>query len=174
MIAGEGEGMTRPGKSARRIGVTAAIAALAVASPALAQVYKCVDRAGHVTYQQSPCTGGQQGGAVELKEPVTVRQDGNDAMWSAAAREQRVVVGMPKPFVTQALGTPAQIRAPRNGESGSEVWVYNRNGQTTRVGFINNAIAWMRSDAPAAPADARASGAPPAPTGAQREARIRE
>jgi hypothetical protein len=166
--------MAGPGETARRIGVTAAIAALAVASPALAQVYKCVDRAGHTTYQQSPCTGGQQGGTVELKEPVTVRQDGNDAMWSAAAREQRVVVGMPKPFVTQALGTPAQIRAPRSGESGSEVWVFNRNGQTTRIGFTDNAIAWMRSDAAAAPADARASGATPAPNGAQREARIRE
>ncbi len=166
--------MARPGKSARCIRVIAAIAALAVASPVLAQVYKCVDRAGHTTYQQSPCTGGQQGGAVELKEPVTVRQDGNDAMWSAAAREQRVVVGMPKTFVTQALGSPAQIRAPRSGESGSEVWVYNQNGQTTRVGFIENAIAWMRSDAPAAPADARASGVAPAPNGAQREARIRE
>src|SRR5687768_16444307 len=154
--------MAGPGETARRIGVTAAIAALAVASSALAQVYKCVDRAGHTTYQQSPCTGGQQGGTVELKEPVTVRQDGNDAMWSAAAREQRVVVGMPKPFVTQALGTPAQIRAPRSGESGSEVWVYSKNGQTTRIGFVNNVIAWLRSDAGPAATDTRASAAMPA------------
>jgi hypothetical protein len=170
--------MARSGKSALRASAAAvAIAMLACMSPTLAQVFKCVDRAGHTTYQQSPCTGGQQGGAVELKEPVTVRQDGNDALWGAAAREQRVVVGMPKTFVTQALGTPAQIRAPRNGESGSEVWVYNRNGQTTRVGFINNAIAWLRSDA-AAGTDVRGAASTNAPNaqGAanDREARIRE
>ncbi len=151
-----------------------ALFATALAGVAQGQVYKCVDRSGHTTYQQSPCGGSQQGGAVDLKEPVSVPSDTNAAAWSSAAREQRVVVGMPKPFVTQALGTPTQIRAPRSGESGSEVWVYNKNGQTTRVGFIENAIAWMRSDAPAAPADARASGATLAPNGAQREARIRE
>jgi len=169
--------MARFVRSARRSGAAAAaIVTLALSSPVLSQVYKCVDRAGHTTYQQSPCTGGQQGGTVELKEPVTVRQDGNDALWSAAAREQRVVVGMPKPFVTQAFGSPAQIRAPRTGESGSEVWVYNRNGQTTRVGFINNVIAWLRSDAAAAAAtDARAAPAVNASGGpADREARIRE
>jgi len=162
-------------KPARRIGVTAAaMAAWMLASPACAQVYKCVDRAGHTTYQQSPCTGGQQGGAVELKEPVTVRQDGNDALWSAAAREQRVVVGMPKTFVTQALGSPVQIRAPRNGESGSEVWVYNKNGQTTRLGFVNNAISWLRTDAATAPGDARPAPAIGASGAAERETRIRE
>jgi hypothetical protein len=165
--------MAKSGKSARPIGPgVLVLAALAVASPTLAQVYKCVDRAGHTTYQQSPCAGGQQGGTVELKEPVTVRQDGSDALWSATAREQRVVVGMPKPFVTQALGTPAQIRAPRSGESGSEVWVYNKNGQTTRVGFVNNVIAWLRSDAGPAATDTRAPAAMPA--AAERETRIRE
>lgn len=173
--------MRSPALRARQAGVVAATiaslvlgsAATAQGSAATAQVYKCVDRGGHTTYQQSPCASGQQGGTVELKEPVTIRQDGNDAMWSAAAREQRVVVGMPKPFVTQALGSPGQIRAPRTGESGSEVWVYTKNGQTTRIGFINNAISWMRSDV-AQVADGRPSPPGTAPASLGREQRIRE
>ena len=166
--------MGKSGRCARCVDAgVALIVALALASPVAAQVYKCVDRNGHTTYQQSPCAGGQQGGTVELKDPVTVRQDGGDAMWSATAREQRVVVGMPKPFVTQALGSPGQIRAPRPGETGSEVWVYTKNAQTTRIGFINNAIAWLRSDA-AASGQKLAPGLETPPTGAEREARIRE
>ena len=39
---------------------TAVIVAL-LAAPAVAQVFKCVDKNGHTTYQQSSCTGGQQG-----------------------------------------------------------------------------------------------------------------
>jgi Domain of unknown function (DUF4124) len=156
-------------------GATAAIVAVALIAPAAAQVYKCVDKSGHTTYQQSPCTGGQQGGTVKLEESVTVRPAGGEAMWSAAAREQRVVVGMPKPFVTEALGTPAEIRAPRSGESGTEVWVYTKSGQTTRLGFVNNALAWMRTDSAAKESRAQA---PPAASGASsgsdREARIRE
>jgi Domain of unknown function (DUF4124) len=147
--------------------------ALVLAAPAAAQVYKCVDKSGHTTYQQSPCSGGQQGGTVKLEESVSIRPGGSEAMWSAAAREQRVVVGMPKPFVTEALGTPAEIRAPRSGESGSEVWIYSKAGQTTRLGFVNNAVAWLRSDS-AAPESRPQTPAPGAPPGAEREARIRD
>ena len=121
------------------------------AMPAAAQIYKCVDRSGHTTYQQSPCTAGQRGGEVELKEPVETRAAGSEALWSGAAREQRVVVGMPKPFVTEALGAPSEIRAPRSGETGSEVWVFVKPGGTTRYGFVNNAVAWIRSDQAAPP-----------------------
>lgn len=124
------------------------------AAPAAAQIYKCVDRSGHTTYQQSPCTRGQQGGEVELKEPLETRPGGNEALWSAAAREHRVVVGMPKPFVTEALGAPSEIRAPRAGESGSEVWVFVKPAGTTRYGFVNNAVAWIRADQPEPPRSA--------------------
>lgn len=150
------------------------IVASVLAAPAAAQVYKCVDKSGSTTYQQSPCSAGQQGGTVKLEEPVSIRPGGSEATWSAAAREQRVVVGMPKPFVTEALGTPAEIRAPRSGESGTEVWVYAKAGQTTRLGFVNNSLAWIRSDSAAPdsrPQAPSASGASPVP---DREARIRE
>ena len=141
-----------------------------------AQIYKCVDRSGHTTYQQSPCVGGQQGGTVELKEPVGLGTTGNEASWSAAAREQRVVVGMPKPFVTSALGTPGEIRAPRSGEAGTEAWVYAKASQTTRVGFVNSAVAWIRSDTPLpkpVPGPAVANNGPTGATGS-REVRVRD
>ena len=111
---------------------------------------------------------------MKLEESVSIRPAGSEAMWSAAAREQRVVVGMPKPFVTEALGAPAEIRAPRSGESGTEVWVYAKAGQTTRLGFVNNAVAWMRSDSAAAEARPQCSVDAAAAPGADRESRIRE
>lgn len=145
---------------------------LACAVPAAGQVFKCIDRAGHVTYQQAPCVGAQ-GGPVDLPEPLraqpgAVSSERAEAVWHAAASEGRAIVGMPKPFVTKGLGTPSEIRAPRAGEIGSEVWVYAKGGQVTRVGFTDNAVAWLRSDAP--PATPK----PAVPGASDREVRIRE
>ena len=159
-----------------------ALATLAVAAalgcvPALAQVFKCVDRGGHVTYQQSPCAGAQ-GGPIELVEPLQARpgasSEKSEQLWHAAARDGRAVVGMPKPFVTQGLGSPSEIRAPRNGETGSEVWVYPKGGQVTRIGFQNNAVAWVRADAPPGETKPAPTPTPAAPTGGDREARVRD
>jgi hypothetical protein len=166
--------MTLSGDAARiAMKATAVIVALMLAAPAVAQVYKCVDKGGQTTYQQSPCTGGQQGGTLKLEESVTNRASGSEAMWSAAAREQRVVVGMPKHFVTEALGSPAEIRAPRSGEAGSEVWVYSKAGQTTRLGFLNNSVAWMRGDTPAPEARAAVPSAGGS-ADSDRETRVRD
>jgi len=156
---------------------TLPLAVALLPAAAAAQVYKCVDRGGHTTYQQSPCTGGQSGAPIELADPVLARpgapsSEKSEAMWQAAAREGRAVVGMPKPFVTQGMGSPAEIRAPRSGEVGSEVWVYPKGTEVTRIGFQDNAVAWIRSDAKAAD---RASGAPGAPAAVvDRETRVRE
>jgi hypothetical protein len=135
-----------------------------------AEVYKCVNEQGHVTYQEAPCAAGQKGGTVELKDPVAARPGINEAAWSQPAREGRVVVGMPKPFVTEAIGKPGEIRAPRAGETGTEVWVYPRQGQPMRVGFNDGVVAWIRNDAVA---DARPAAAS-TPNGVDRESRVRE
>lgn len=163
-----------PACSAKAATIATVSFALSIATATHAQVYKCVDRNGHTTYQQSPCSGGQQGGAVELVDPVTARPGGPDArpggpdaLWSAAAREQRVIAGMPKPYVTEALGAPTNIRAPRAGEIGSEMWVYVKPAQTTRIGFQNNLVAWVRSDAPEKPAGSAA-------VASDRETRVRD
>ena len=146
------------------------------ASPAPgAPVYKCVDARGQVTYQQEPCTGGATGGPVQLNDALKVRPSADEVPWSAAAREGKPLVGMPKPFVIAAAGEPREIRAPRQGEGGSEVWVYRKNGQVTRIGFTaNGVVAWIRSDAVPAepPAGAPAGGAATRP--GDRAARVRE
>jgi hypothetical protein len=147
----------------------AGIAAVAMSPPLWAEVYKCVDAQGHVTYQEEPCKGGQRGGAVDLKDALTVRPSTAEPGWSIPAREGKVLAGMPKPFVAEALGKPAEIRAPRSGENGNEVWVYPpKAGQVTRIGFQNNAVAWIRSDS--VQPDKAAAGAPPN----DREARVRD
>lgn len=161
--------MSRPS----RLSAAVAAALGLLAAPAVAQVYKCTDpRTGHVTYQQAPCPAGA-GGPIELAEPLVARpgasSDRSEAAWHAAAREGRAVVGMPKPFVTQGLGTPAEIRAPRPGETGVEVWVYPRGRETTRIGFQDNLVAWMRSDATAPERAASSAGA-----AVDRETRVRD
>lgn len=162
----------------RTVLAAVAPAALAVlATGAWGQVFKCVDRAGHTTYQQAPCRGGQTGSAIELADPVTgqpgsaVPSDKAEAIWHAAARERRAIVGMPKTFVTQGLGSPAEIRAPRTGEAGSEVWVYRKGAEVMRIGFQDNAVAWMRSDAVAVE---RPGGTATSASPVDREARVRE
>ncbi|GIK85630.1 MAG: hypothetical protein BroJett026_11110 [Betaproteobacteria bacterium] len=162
---------------ARRLAAVLVASALAASGGAHASgIYKCVDRKGHTTYQQSPCPDGQGGPPLELAEPLVSRpgalpSDKAEALWHAAAREGRAVVGMPKPFVTQGMGSPAGIRPPRSGEIGSEVWVYTKGGQVTRIGFQDNAVAWMRTDAPERkPAGAALASA----ATADRETRVRE
>ncbi len=141
-------------------------------APPAAPVYKCVDARGQVTYQQEPCTGGASGGPVQLNDALKVRPSADEAPWSAAAREGKPLVGMPKPFVIAAAGEPREIRAPRQGEGGTEVWVYRKDGQATRIGFTaNGVVAWIRSDA--VPPDAPV-GAPAAARPADRAARVRE
>jgi len=106
-----------------------AIVVATYAAGAGAQVYKCVDARGQVTYQQEACAGGASGGPVQLNDALKVRPAGDEALWSAAAREGKPLVGMPKPFVIAASGQPREIRAPRLGEGGTEVWVYAKGGR---------------------------------------------
>ena len=125
-----------------------AIVVATYAAGAGAQVYKCVDARGQVTYQQEACAGGASGGPVQLNDALKVRPAGDEALWSAAAREGKPLVGMPKPFVIAASGQPREIRAPRPGEGGTEVWVYAKGGQVTRIGFAGTGVvAWIRADA---------------------------
>jgi len=124
------------------------VLALAVPAAVRAQVYKCVDGKGNVTYQQEPCAGGQQGRALEIKQaPAAPAAPDLTPQWAEAAAEGRVITGMPKRFVVQALGQPGERRPPRAGESGGEVWVYVKGDGATRVGFVGDVVAWTTHDA---------------------------
>lgn len=138
---------------------SAAIVALPAAPAASAQasVVKCIDADGNVTYQDSPCTGGQAGRAVALPKAET-RED--TSAWEAAARDARVVKGMPKRWVLKARGTPAEIRPGAPREDVSEVWRYAGKDGTTLVGFAGPNVAWVRDDG--SPPTRPAPAAPPA------------
>lgn len=58
--------------------LVAAIAALSMTSAA-AEVFKCKDSGGHITYSDSPCPDGS-GGRVDLKEPVVDNGPGRPAV----------------------------------------------------------------------------------------------
>lgn len=135
---------------------------LASAAAVFAQgVVKCVDGDGNVTYQDSNCTGGQAGRPVTLPKAES-RDEAN--LWEAAAKDARVVVGMPKRWVLRARGTPVEIRAGTKQDDATEVWRFApRDGVTLRVGFAGSNVAWIRDDAAAREG---AAGSPPgAPAG---------
>jgi hypothetical protein len=122
-----------------------ALAMAAVAAPcAHAQIYKCVDKAGRTTYQQAPCADVQKGGPLTITIDNGGARPNDDATdWAAMAREKKVVVGMPRGFVAQAWGTPAEMRSARIGEAPGDVWVYRRNGADARVGLRGGVVAWL-------------------------------
>ncbi len=57
------------------------LALLALAPPATAQIYKCADAAGKLSYQDQPCQTGQKQAAANPKAGVVMSQDGGGS-WS--------------------------------------------------------------------------------------------
>jgi len=136
-------------------------------APAHAEVFKCVDATGNVTYQQEPCTGGAKGAAVEIKTDNAQSQDpgDRDGRWRTAAQQGLVIQGMPKRWVQQALGQPREIRRGTTAENVPEVWVYQTANGPTRVGFRTNTVEWSRTDGPAGAASPAAAAPGPAAAG---------
>ncbi|HSV17183.1 MAG TPA: DUF4124 domain-containing protein [Casimicrobiaceae bacterium] len=131
----------------------------AVALPATAQVFKCVDGSGRVTYQQTACSPAQNGKQLDL---VLDNGSGKDApeveaRWKGAADQHDVLVGMPKRWVQQSLGAPTEVRPGSAGEGASEIWTYQRPTATMRVGFVANVVVWNKSQPAAAETNAIAS-----------------
>ena len=124
-------------------------AGLAVLSaPAAAQVFKCVDANGRVTYQQTPCAPAQRGGALELFLENGSGRDAPDveARWKALADHHDVAAGMPKRWVQASLGAPTEVRPGTPADKASEIWSYTTSTQIVRVGFLADVVAWSRAD----------------------------
>ena len=141
----------------------AACLLLAVAAHAQS-VVKCVDADGNVTYQDSPCTAGQAGRQVALPKAETIE---DTSAWEAAARETRIVKGMPKRWVLRARGTPAEISPGSAREDATEIWRYAGKDGALVVGFAGPNVAWVRGAPPvgaggAAPVAAAPAAAAPA------------
>jgi hypothetical protein len=135
-----------------------ACALLAFCGHAAAQgLVKCVDADGNVTYQDSPCAPGQAGRAVELPKAETKEDTG---AWEAAARDARVVKGMPKRWVLRARGAPIEIRPGGAKEDATEVWRYATREGSYLVGFAGPNVTWTRDEAGARPAAVAPPAAP--------------
>lgn len=144
---------TRPASRAATRAIVAAWLALAWSlPPAGASVVKCTDVDGNITYQDTPCERGQAGRAVALP-PAEARDDAS--AWEAAAKDARVVKGMPKRWVLRARGSPAEIRPASAREGASEVWRYAGREGVTLIGFAGSDVAWVREDAAAKDAEPR-------------------
>ena len=118
---------------------------------------KCIDADGNVTYQDAPCARGQSGRTVDLPKAETREDTG---AWEAAARDARVIRGMPKRWVLRSRGAPAEIRPGAAREEATEVWRYATRDGAYLVGFAGANVAWTRDEAaakPAAPAPSAAT-----------------
>jgi hypothetical protein len=124
-----------------------AVAVLA-ATPAAAQVYKCVDANGRVTYQQAACPASHRGGPVELFLDNGSGRDSpeTEARWRQLAAQHDVATGMPKRWVQQSLGAPTEQRPGTTAESASEVLTFVQPTQVLKVGLLAGVVAWSRTE----------------------------
>jgi len=119
--------------------------ALAVTAIADAQVFKCVDKSGRVTYQSQPCPDApkQERLDINLGSRPGVADVGADP-WAEQVGKKVVVSGMPRATVMRALGSPTQMRAGTAVEDAAEVWVYRRPDMQRRIGFRSGVVSWIK------------------------------
>ncbi len=141
----------------RRPGFVAVAASMALlaASPAGAQINKCIDKSGRTTYQQQACPESQKALplAISVDNGGARDTDAMSANWERAVREKRVETGMPRAYVIRALGNPREMRGARTDENAVEVWVYRRGDLDAKVGFRKGVVSFYN--------DAGQGGAPP-------------
>ena len=122
--------------------------ALVTAAPVGAQVFKCVDANGHVTYQQAPCPTSHRGGQLELFLDNGSGRDSpeTEARWRQLAAQHEVATGMPKRWLQQSLGAPAEQRPGTTAEAASEVLTFVQPTQVVKVGLLAGVVAWSRAE----------------------------
>ncbi len=121
-------------------------------SAAAADVYKCADGRGRITYQQRPCPTAERGARLDVTPASAPAGGGDDP--AAIARGKEIVPGMSRAQVVQAIGTPQSMRPGTVQENAAEVWVYKRPDFSTLIGFNGGVVAWRRE--PIAPGSAPA------------------
>src|SRR5215831_5392717 len=137
----------------RRIACTLACTAPALAAlPATADIFKCTDSAGNVTYQNEKCPTGTKAGRVDIFDNNwTANRSEREAEWQRNAADHRVLAGMPAKWVREALGEPKEIRETTTGGA-TELWVYSSPDRNVQVGMRDNEVVWSREGAAAAAA----------------------
>lgn len=133
-----------------RIGLVPAVALLLFALPLAgsaadsAQIFKCTDASGNVTYQNEPCPKASKSGRIELFDNRwTATKEEREAEWRRNASERRVVAGMPARWVREALGEPAEIRDTTTAGA-AQLWLYTFPERSVQVGMLNEQVLWFR------------------------------
>jgi hypothetical protein len=117
---------------------------IALATPASAQIFKCTDASGNVTYQNEACAKNLKAGRVDIFDNSwTADRAEKEAEWRRNAASRRVVTGMPQRWVREALGEPAEIRNTATGGA-AEVWSYNLPDRNVQVGVLAEQVVWVR------------------------------
>src|SRR5436309_393379 len=120
--------------------VTPALAA----APAAAQILKCTDGSGNVTYQNEPCPKNEKSGRVDIFDNSwTADRAEKEAEWRRNAALHRVVAGMPLRWVRDALGEPTEVRDTATAGA-AEVWLYNLPDRSVQVGILADQVLWFR------------------------------
>jgi hypothetical protein len=115
-----------------------------VAAPAAAQILKCTDGSGNVTYQNEPCPKDVKAGRVDIFDNSwTADRAEKEAEWRRNAALHRVVTGMPLRWVRDALGEPEAVRATATAGA-AEVWLYNFPDRSVQVGILADQVLWFR------------------------------
>jgi len=147
---------------ARIARILACLGPALVALPAAADIFKCTDSAGNVTYQNEKCPTGTKAGRVDIFDNNwTATRTEKEAEWQRSAANHRVLAGMPARWVREALGEPAEVRETTTGGA-TELWAYSFADRTVQVGMRDSAVLWSR-EAPVGAPVARAAPAQQSP-----------
>ena len=142
----------RPFQSRPLSSLWAALALCSIASPATADIYKCMDRAGNITYQNEKCPAGGKAERVDIFDNSwTADRAEKEAQWQRNAAERRVAAGMPASWVREGLGDPAEIKETMTGGA-TEQWTYNLSDRSMQIGMLRDRVLWFRETPGAAPA----------------------
>jgi hypothetical protein len=138
--------------------VTFAASLLALTATA-AEIFRCTDASGNVTYQNEPCPKNMKAGRVDIFDNSwTADRAEKEAEWRRSAAAHQVATGMPQRWVREAFGEPAEIRATATAGA-AEVWVYNFPDRSVQVGMLGEQVLWFRETPIVAPVTRVAPGA---------------
>jgi hypothetical protein len=137
------------------------LALWAAVLPASADIYKCTDRAGNITYQNEKCPTGGKAERVDIFDNSwTADRAEKEAQWQRNAAERRVVTGMPANWVREGFGDPAEVKETTTGGA-SEQWTYNLPDRSLQIGMLQDRVLWFR-ETPVTPPVARSAPVPAA------------
>lgn len=150
---------------ARGLRAAVAFVALVALGASAAEIFRCTDASGNVTYQNEACPKNMKAGRVDIFDNSwTADRAEKEAEWHRNAGAHQVVTGMPLRWVREALGEPAEVRATATAGA-AEVWMYNFPDRSVQVGMLGEKVLWVRETPVAAPVTRVAPGAgqpPPA------------